>query len=123
MEYDGVNKAMAEGQFADGEVDKYVKRAFERARIEAERTFLNQQILERPQQAGGVASMLFSPRRKQVSAADQTAQKKTTTSPLGKGMKQLLSLPNTPLLSHDQNVFAQKVWQCKGFYNVAKYMI
>uniref|UniRef100_A0A183CHR4 Nuclear pore protein n=1 Tax=Globodera pallida TaxID=36090 RepID=A0A183CHR4_GLOPA len=46
-DYEDINADVLDGRFADAETNKFVQRAIERARIEAERTFLNQQILER----------------------------------------------------------------------------
>uniref|UniRef100_A0A914HSJ0 Uncharacterized protein n=1 Tax=Globodera rostochiensis TaxID=31243 RepID=A0A914HSJ0_GLORO len=84
-DYEDVNADVLDGRFADAETNKFVQRAIERARIEAERTFLNQQILERR----------FPPRDK----LDKTTRG---------GVRHFVSLPNAPL-SHDQNVFAQKI--------------
>lgn len=109
MEYEGVNKDMIDGKFTDPEVNKYVQRAFERARIEAERIFLNQQILERPQ-SSAASTTIFTPRREE-------------SQPLGKGMKHFANLASKSL-PHEQNVFAQKIdsflnTDCKALINTA----
>ncbi|KAI3415703.1 hypothetical protein GPALN_005294 [Globodera pallida] len=98
-DYEDINADVLDGRFADAETNKFVQRAIERARIEAERTFLNQQILERR----------FPPRDSAFSAGKKCAMgpselDKTTRG----GVRHFVSLPNAPL-SHDQNVFAQKI--------------
>lgn len=103
IEYEGISKSMEVGNFQNDEAEKYVERAFERARIAAERLFLNQPEDPKLQSA---KAKLFSPKRPQ-----QEVQKMDKI--LGKGMKHLMHLPNSPLSALEQNVFAQKVGQYK----------
>ncbi|KAL3072410.1 hypothetical protein niasHT_034094 [Heterodera trifolii] len=91
---DGLNE-----RFTDAETNKFVQRTIERAQIEAERTFLNQQILERRFAPG---ESLFGPVNKRAMGS---AQPDRTASG---GIKHFINLPNAPL-SHEQSIFAQKV--------------
>lgn len=79
------------------EIERYVENSFERARIEAERTFFNQQILESPTRSavGGTVSS--------SSSYDPFSEVRRGT-PIAPGAK--LNQP----LDFNENVFAKKVF-------------
>uniref|UniRef100_A0A914LBR6 Nuclear pore protein n=2 Tax=Meloidogyne incognita group TaxID=654580 RepID=A0A914LBR6_MELIC len=92
-------------QTQSDEVDKLVQRAFERARIATERSFLNQQVLERTTGGTSSTSDLFSPRRGKQIGKENTLEGKSVFT---KKVKSIGNLPSAPL-AHEQELFAKEL--------------
>uniref|UniRef100_A0A915EGH0 Nuclear pore protein n=1 Tax=Ditylenchus dipsaci TaxID=166011 RepID=A0A915EGH0_9BILA len=92
--------------FSNKEIERYVESSFERARLEAERSFLNQQILERNRTytpMGSARQFSIHSFNQSSSAAGGDISRLTTDLPIE------LNPTNSQPLEYQQNVFAQKV--------------